>query len=112
MKQRDISSIIEKVKYALKTHQIGIGEYARWNRQDSGNTRNLGPSEYGCADAANILYTIGAFPKDVEERKKWVETLQSFQNPKTGLFTEPTHHYIHTTAHCTAALELFDADCK
>lgn len=112
MKQRDISSIIEKVKYVLKTHKIGTGEYARWNWQDSGNTRNLEPSEYGCADAANILYTIGAFPKDVEERKKWVETLQSFQNPKTGLFTEPTHHYIHTTAHCAAALELFDADCK
>lgn len=31
------------------------------------------------------------------------------QNPKTGLFVEQTHHFMHTTAHCTAALELLDA---
>ena len=31
------------------------------------------------------------------------------QNPQTGLYFEGTHHTIHTTAHCIAALELFDA---
>ena len=31
------------------------------------------------------------------------------QNPETGLFTEATHSEFHTTAHCLAALELFDA---
>jgi len=31
------------------------------------------------------------------------------QNPGTGMYEEPTHHTIHTTAHCMAALELFDA---
>ena len=35
--------------------------------------------------------------------------LQSLQDPKGGLFEEPTHHPMHTTAHCIAALELFDA---
>jgi hypothetical protein len=31
------------------------------------------------------------------------------QDPETGLYREATHHPIHTTAHCVAALELFDA---
>ena len=112
MRQRDISGMIEKIKSVLETHKKGTGEYARWIWQDEEKSRNLLPSEYGCADAANILYTIGEFPKDAAERQKWVEKLQSFQNPKTGIFQEPTHHFIHTTAHCTAALELFDAACK
>ena len=112
MRQRDIGGIIDNIKYVLKTHNQGIGQYARWIWQDEEKRRSLLPSEYGCADAANILYTIGEFPKDAEERSAWVQTLQNFQNPKTGLFQEPTHHFIHTTAHCAAALELFDADCK
>lgn len=112
MRQRDIGGIIDNIKYVLKTHNQGIGQYARWIWQNKEKSRSLLPSEYGCADAANILYTIGEFPKDAEERSAWVQTLQNFQNPKTGLFQEPTHHFIHTTAHCAAALELFDADCK
>ena len=29
----------------------------------------LGPVDpYGCSDAANILYTIGRFPRDLDER--------------------------------------------
>ena len=39
----------------------------------------------------------------------WVATIQALQDPAGGLFHEPTHHEIHTTAHCLAALELFDA---
>jgi hypothetical protein len=82
------------------------GAYARWLW---GEDRELGVNEYGCADAANILYTIGDFPSDPDERKEWVCILQELQNPETGLFRERTHHFIHTTAHCSAALELFDA---
>ena len=69
----------------------------------------MGINEYGCADAANLLYTIGRFPSDPEERVQWVQHMQAMQDPETGLFTEHTHHPIHTTAHVTAALELFDA---
>jgi hypothetical protein len=68
----------------------------------------MGLNEYGCADAANILYMIGAFPSEPAVREKWVRTLQSLQHPQSGLFVEVTHHPIHTTAHCIAALELFD----
>ena len=105
-----IDSIINNVHNAVKLHQLdGEGKYARWLRQDADNTRQLGINEYGCADAANILYTIGEFPSTSQSREQWVKTLQDFQNPETGLFEEATHHTIHTTAHCIAALELFDA---
>ena len=50
-----------------------------------------------------------SFPSGLEERVDWISALQSLQNPETGLFEESTHHTIHTTAHCIAALELFDA---
>ena len=91
----------------IKKHELAPGAYARWTIRD-GSNRNMGVNEYGCADAANILYTIGEFPRDLEERQAFKDTLQNMQDPKTGLFVEGTHHAIHTTAHCIAALELFD----
>lgn len=107
MKPHVIDNLVEKIVDCVARHNLGTpGAYARWLW---GENRNLGINEYGCADAANILYTVGYFPTDPEERKEWVSTLQSLQNRETGLFQEPTHHFIHTTAHCSAALELFDA---
>ncbi|MGI6315346.1 MAG: hypothetical protein ACOX17_01550 [Christensenellales bacterium] len=107
--KRNIDELIAAVFSAVESHRIADGEYARWLWQDETGSRNLAPSEYGCADAANILYTIGRFPSSGAERKAFVRKLQSFQTPETGLFSEPTHHFMHSTAHCTAALELFDA---
>ena len=46
--------------------------------------RDLGVNPYGCADAANILYTIGRFPAESAERSDWVEVLQSLQDPEIG----------------------------
>ena len=108
----NIDRLIEKFRKTVESHRISEGVYARWLWQDPNGSRELGVNEYGCADAANILYTIGDFPREPEKRIKWVETLQSMQNPETGLFSERTHHTIHTTAHCLAALELFDAQPK
>lgn len=102
---KDITLFINEVKKVVRKHEISKGKYARYVY---GRTK-LEVNEYGCADAANILYTIGEFPKDIEERKLWIETLQSMQDEKTGLFYEETHYPLHTTAHCLAALELFDA---
>lgn len=108
-----IDNIIDKIKNTLETHKLDKdGQYARWIWQNPENDRKMGLNEYGCADAANILYTIGCFPQDLEERKAWIDTLQAFQNKDTGIFQEPTHHFIHTTAHCIAALELFDTKPK
>ena len=84
------------------------GKYRRWLWQDPEQTRNLGVNAYGCADAANILYTIGHFPAEPAIRQSWVKNLQALQRPDTGEFPEGTHFILHTTAHCTAALELFD----
>ncbi|MBE6612789.1 MAG: hypothetical protein E7632_09890 [Ruminococcaceae bacterium] len=102
MKPIDFSSIIPKIQNIIDRHKLADGSYGRW----PGDTQ---PNPYGCADAANILYSIGNFPSCPAERAEWVKVLQGMQDPETGLFTEATHHTIHTTAHCMAAIELFDA---
>ncbi|WP_342358829.1 hypothetical protein [Terrarubrum flagellatum] len=105
----DLRNFIDRAEAIVANHAIETGAYRRWNWQDAGETRDLGINPYGCADAANILYMIGRFPGDSATRERWVAALRSLQNPQSGLFEEPTHHTIHTTAHCVAALELFDA---
>lgn len=90
------------------------GSYCRWLWEggiwgDGGEPRELGKNEYGCADAANILYTINDFYCEEETRQARIHEIQIMQDPKTGLFTEISHDPIHTTAHCLAALQLFDA---
>ena len=106
---RNIDGLIEKFYDSVQKHRLDEGKYCRWMWQNKEGTRNLGSSEYGCADAANILYTIGRFETDHAKREAAVKEMQSFQNPETGLFSEPTHHYLHSTAHVSAALQLFDA---
>lgn len=112
METINIQPIIEKIYRNVQKRRLAPGSYARL---PEGNL----PNPYGCADAANILYTIGAFPRNIEERAEFVRILGSMQNPETGLFVEDTsdpvyknlhiHDPVHTTAHCMAALELFDA---
>lgn len=99
------------IHYALKVieeHKEAPGAYARWRIPDSNGRRNMGVTEYGCADAANALYTLGYFPRDIAERAAFIKVLQDMQKPD-GRFDEATHHTLHATAHCIAALELFDA---
>jgi hypothetical protein len=99
----DLSHFVEACLAILERHALDEpGAYRRF-------TRDLGRNPYGCADAANILFTLGRLPRDPDVRAGWVATLQSLQDPADGLFREPTHDPIHTTAHCLAALELFDA---
>lgn len=106
----NIQNFIDAIRATVESHKLeNEGEYARYLWQNEKNDRIMGVNPYGCADAINILYTINEFPRDLEVRKKHVDVLQSLQDSETGLFTEDTHHPIHTTAHCTAALELFDA---
>lgn len=109
MKPVVIDGLIAEIEKCVARHKLAPGCYARWLWMDPQGKRQLGRNEYGCADAANILYTIGAFPAEGAERAAFVENLQAMQEPETGLYREATHHTIHTTAHCMAALELFDA---
>lgn len=105
----DLTGFIDKLFGWLDAHHLGTsGAYVR---RTHGSPPDMAtpPDAYGCADAANILYTIGSFPGDPAEREQWVAQLQSFQDPLTGSFQDKTHSKYHTTAHCVAALELFDA---
>ena len=109
MKILDLRQIIDNVKKTVESHQLGtIGEYSRWLWQNKKGDRSLGVNEYGCADAFNILYTINEFYCDDVTRNARITALQALQDKETGLFSEPTHHPFHTTAHCVAALQLFD----
>jgi len=104
-----LDPIIDKVRATLKTHELDEpGKYARWIWQNKEQSRDLGVNAYGCADALNILYTIGDFPSTEEERCGWIKNMQALQVPETGEFPEGTHFVLHTTAHCIAALELLD----
>lgn len=104
----NIDNLLSYIEKSVREHELAPGKYARWMIQDEEHPRDLTSSEYGCADAANILYTIGKFHRDPHVRSACIKELQSFQKPN-GCFEEPTHHTLHTTAHCVAALELFDA---
>ncbi|MBQ7915774.1 MAG: hypothetical protein IJ315_03175 [Firmicutes bacterium] len=109
MKSINISPIIDHIAEVVHNHQLAPGTYKRFLEDDF-------PNPYGCADAANILYTIGRFPRASHERTAFIQVLQQMQDQDSGLFREkpsdPTkfvHDPIHTTAHCMAALELFDS---
>lgn len=105
----NIDKIISKVKKVVDKHELDTpGCYSRWLWLLENKKRELGNNEYGVADAANILYIIGDFQMDEKKRAGFINSLKNFQNPSSGMFTEATHHTIHTTAHCAAAIELFD----
>gem|GEM_PF-276668 len=128
----DLQPVIDATLETLERAKTGPGRYLRRPDRTPGNPPSgPDPDPYGCAGAANLLYSIGAFPGDPGERACWTRTLQGMQNPQTGLFYEAAtggfvsvaaglndwkafsgagiHHPFHATAHCIAALELFDA---
>lgn len=110
MEKLDIRDIVKAIKTTVESHELEKkGQYCRWLWQNAKGDRDLGSTAYGCADAANILYTINEFYCDDETRKSRIAELQALQSEETGMFVEDTHHTIHTTAHCTGALQLFDA---
>ncbi len=101
----DLQAFIDEALCCVQRHEIRPGAYLRWTLKDDDKGQ---PNPYGCADACNILYSIGAFQGIQETRQAHIDELQALQASETGFFVESTHHPIHTTAHCIAALELFD----
>ena len=90
----NIDIFIKKVLYVVENHKVAPGQYARWIWQDGNESRELGVNEYGCADAANILYSLGKFPTG-EERAAFVRTLTSmakddvYTSGKNNIFSQP-----------------------
>ena len=109
----DLGPFVASVESIVARHALERpGAFARYTRpgdDEHGAPRDLGANPYGCADAANLLYTLGRLPAGGPERDGFVAMLRDMQEPETGLYRESTHDPIHTTAHCLAALELFDA---
>lgn len=111
----DLRPFLLDCEKILSSHELGKpGAYRRWKWSNSDKSRDLDLNPYGCADAANILYTIQSFPTNVDDQLSWVSVLRGLQDQESGLYEEPSHHPIHTTAHCLAALELFNAgpECR
>ena len=114
MRPIDIRPLIAEIEECVRRHELPQrGAYRRWLWPggvwgDGGAPRSLGKNEYGCADAANILYTVGAFPAG-EAARRAADELRAMQDPETGLFYESSHDPLHTTAHCLGALRLFGA---
>ena len=104
----DLDPFVARTLDTIARAALAPGVYRRSALPPAGEAE-AGVNEYGVADAANLLYTLGHFPRDAATRGAFVESLRSFQNSSTGLYVEATHHPFHCTAHCLAALELFDA---
>lgn len=101
----DLSGFVEEALAIVDGAETAPGVYRRHSgRFGTGG----GPDPYGAADAANVLYTLGRFPRDEAVRKAAVDGINALQG-EDGIWRETTHHPIHTTAHCVAALELYDA---
>lgn len=106
----DLRGFIREVQRIVARHNLGNpGQYTRWLTQDAKGTRDLGSTPYGCANAVNILYTIGALPEQADQRQVMAEVLQGFQDGESGLFVNPGNYETHTTAFVSGALKLLDA---
>ena len=106
----DLRPFILEIKKIVERHYLGApGKYTRWITQDEKSSRDLGSTPYGCANAANILYTINELPTDSKEKEEFVKVLQEFQNKDNGLFENPGNFATHTTAFVSGALNLLDA---
>lgn len=106
----DLRPFIRAAEQIVHRHRLEKpGEYARWITQDKNNSRDLTSTPYGCANAVNILYTIGALPSSPAERQAMTQVLQGFQQEDSGLFTNPGNYATHTTAFVSGALYLLGA---
>jgi len=88
---------------------------ARFDRRDLRglfSTRAGGHTDlYGSADLVYVLWILDELESrtTAEGRREWVSTLQSFQDPETGLFRPgeaAVESITHATAFATAALKL------
>jgi len=102
---RFLSFIHEFVEQFRAGEAIGDYSYKKGKKE---------PDLYGSSDILMTLHTINALNLNEKQKQEWIEILQGFQNPKTGWFKEKeTFHFKeHSTAYCTAALDLIGGKPK
>lgn len=107
----DFRGFVASVAARTLAHELPSepGAFSRWAWQDDKQSRQLGASIYGCADAIHVLYTLDALPTDTAWRARAVAKLQGLQSADDGLYREGPLHFLHTTAFAAGALELLDA---
>ena len=64
----ELDNLLSRIRETVANHELENGTYARWLWQDKEGKRKMGPNEYGCADAANILYMLGDMPRNLTIR--------------------------------------------
>lgn len=101
--QVDLRPLLDHFYTTVQRAQLAPGTWARWTSGVPDKDHGVNP--YGCADAINILSTLQRLPPNRAELDAATVTLQQMQGDD-GLFHESTHHPIHCTAHCIAALDL------
>lgn len=106
--KHDLTEYVRFLEGRLPEYGVGDGLYQRHIMRTGHDTEGRADA-YGTADAVNIMYTLGRLPEDPAGRKALADGIRSFQEADSGIFLDPTHSEIHTTAHCVAALELLDA---
>ena len=68
----ELNEILDKIRKTVDSHRLGEGCYTRWIPLSAEDTRVPAVNAYGCADAANILYTLNCFPREQKERDAFV----------------------------------------
>ncbi len=110
MQTIDLDPFLDRVRAIVARAALAPGRYRRYVRI-TGEDRDGAMNPYGCADAINLLATLGELPRDPSWRQAAAAALQDMQDDD-GLFREGTHHPIHCTAHCLAALFLVEAGAR
>lgn len=74
-KPMNIDPIVTKIRRCVRKHELGAGAYARYTRPNEEKGQTLAINPYGCADAANLLYTIGDFERDPQRRAESIAAM-------------------------------------
>jgi hypothetical protein len=104
----DLTPFVVDVRRRLA--EFNLGAPGRYRNSHDPDKYDLTASDaYGCADAANILYSLGELPSGGAERDRFVAELQAHQDPETGEFNHQTHTRFHTSGQLVGGLEVLDA---
>lgn len=99
--RKTVATFVERIAAVVERHRTPDGGYARELGDPTGDV-------YGLADAVGILWSVGRL-RDSAARDRLVAALASLRTPD-GVFPEPTHGAIHSTALSMGSLALLGAE--